>query len=97
VCLSLHARNTTAQFDRNAVLTTGGSPLACISSLSYFLRKGPRHSDCPGLLERFGGRLAIRASKFEPKADHTIWRVGGIYKSRILGVEAKNEGTLREQ
>jgi hypothetical protein len=31
------------------------------------------------------------------KADRTIWRVGGIYKSGILDVEAKNEGTLREQ
>jgi hypothetical protein len=42
-------------------------------------------------------RLAIRAAKFGPKADRTIWRVGGIYNSGILDVEAKNEGTLREQ
>ena len=48
-------------------------------------------------LERFGGRLAIRAAKFGPKADRTIWRVGGIYNGEILDFETKNEGPLREQ
>jgi hypothetical protein len=47
-------------------------------------------------LEIAGGRLAIRTAKFGPKADHTIWRVVGIFNSGILDVEAKNEGTLRE-
>jgi hypothetical protein len=46
---------------------------------------------------RFVGRLAIRAAKLAPKADRTIWSMGGIYKIGILTVEAKNEGTLREQ
>ena len=48
-------------------------------------------------LERFGGRLAIRAAKFGPKADRTIWRVGGIYNGGILDFETKNGGPLREQ
>jgi hypothetical protein len=51
----------------------------------------------PHPLEILCDRLAIRAAKFEPNADRTIWCVGGIYNSGILDVEAKNEGTLREQ
>jgi hypothetical protein len=65
------------------------------SYIEYTLSQGVQidsHS-----LERFGGRLAIRAAKFGPKADRTIWRVGGIYNGGILDFETKNEGPLREQ
>jgi hypothetical protein len=86
----------TAQFD-----ATPYFPLAIFlwhaSLVSFsFSAKTPTVQFDSRSLERIGGRLAIRAAKFGPKADHTIWRVGGIYNNGVLDVEAKNEGTLRD-
>ena len=61
---------------------------AALESIHYFVHIPANQIDFR-FLERFGDRRAIRAAKFEPKADHTIWRVGGIYNSGILDVEAK--------